>query len=60
MKPNRGSQAYQQLIERFSDAMHEFERLGGYTMQSNAEKVLSGLGFSESDFHKKVKAFSGG
>ena len=54
------SEAYHQLIERFSDAMHEFEHLGGYTMQSNAEKVLGGLGFSEIDFHKKVKAFSGG
>ncbi len=54
------SEAYHQLIERFSDAMHEFDHLGGYTMQSNAEKVLSGLGFSEIDFHKKVKAFSGG
>ncbi len=29
-------------------------------MQSNAEKVLGGLGFSEIDFHKKVKDFSGG
>jgi len=54
------SEAYHQLIEHFSDAMHEFEHLGGYTMQSNAEKVLGGLGFSEIDFHKKVKAFSGG
>jgi len=54
------SEAYHSLIERFSDAMHEFDHLGGYTMQSNAEKVLAGLGFSEIDFHKKVKAFSGG
>ncbi|MEI6846482.1 MAG: ABC-F family ATP-binding cassette domain-containing protein [Chlorobiaceae bacterium] len=54
------SEAYHHLIERYSDAMHEFEHLGGYTMQSDAEKVLSGLGFSEIDFHKKVKAFSGG
>jgi ATP-binding cassette, subfamily F, member 3 len=54
------SEAYHLLIERFSDAMHEFEHLGGCTMQSDAEKVLAGLGFSEIDFHKKVKAFSGG
>ena len=53
-------EAYHQLIEHFSDAMHEFDHLGGYTMQSNAEKVLGGLGFSEIDFHKKVKDFSGG
>ena len=53
-------EAYHQLIEHFSDAMHEFDHLGGYTMQSNAEKVLGGLGFSEIDFHTKVKDFSGG
>ncbi len=53
-------EAYHQLIEHFSDAMHEFDHLGGYTMQSNAAKVLGGLGFSEIDFHKKVKDFSGG
>ncbi|KZK74198.1 MAG: ABC transporter [Pelodictyon luteolum] len=54
------SASYHDLIERYSDAMHEFEHLGGYTMQSDAEKVLAGLGFSEIDFHKKVKSFSGG
>jgi len=52
--------AYHRLIERFTDAMHDFEREGGYTMRAQAEKMLSGLGFSEADFHKKVKAFSGG
>ncbi len=57
---DHASDAYHKLIERFSDASHEFERLGGYRMQSEAEKILSGLGFSDADFHKKVKEFSGG
>ncbi|MFN3385729.1 MAG: ABC-F family ATP-binding cassette domain-containing protein, partial [Candidatus Thermochlorobacter sp.] len=54
------SEAYSKLIEKFSEATHEFERLGGYKMQADAEKVLTGLGFSQEDFHKKVKEFSGG
>ncbi|MCS6988618.1 MAG: ABC-F family ATP-binding cassette domain-containing protein [Chloroherpetonaceae bacterium] len=54
------SEAYQRLIEKFSDATREFERLGGYRMKADAEKVLSGLGFSQEDFRKKVKEFSGG
>ena len=54
------SEEYHKLIERFSDASHDFERLGGYRMQSDAEKILSGLGFSGADFYKKVKEFSGG
>jgi ATP-binding cassette subfamily F protein 3 len=57
---DHASDEYHKLIERFSDASHDFERLGGYRMQSDAEKILSGLGFSGADFHKKVKEFSGG
>ncbi len=57
---DHAGEAYHRLIERFTDAMHDFEHHGGYTMQAQAEKMLSGLGFSEADFHKKVKAFSGG
>lgn len=57
---DHAGEAYHRLIERFTDAMHDFEHHGGYTMRAQAEKMLSGLGFSETDFHKKVKAFSGG
>ncbi|MGC8775328.1 MAG: ABC-F family ATP-binding cassette domain-containing protein [Chlorobaculum sp.] len=57
---DHASDEYHKLIERFSDASHDFERLGGYRMQSEAEKILSGLGFSGADFYKKVKEFSGG
>lgn len=54
------SSAYNKLIERFSEASHEFERLGGYKMEADAQKVLSGLGFSRNGFRKKVREFSGG
>ena len=57
---DHAGEAYHNLIERFSDAAHDFERLGGYRMQSDAEKILAGLGFSGTDFYKKVKEFSGG
>lgn len=57
---NHAGAAYHRLIERFTDALHNFEREGGYTLRAQAEKMLAGLGFSETDFHKTVKAFSGG
>ena len=57
---DHASVEYHRLIERFSEASHEFERLGGYKMESDAEKVLTGMGFSQTDFQKKVKEFSGG
>ena len=57
---DHSSEAYGRVIEKFSEASHEFERLGGYKMEAEAEKVLAGLGFSGNDFRKKVRAFSGG
>ncbi len=57
---DHASAEYHRLIERFSEASHEFERLGGYKMESDAEKMLTGLGFSQSNFQKKVREFSGG
>ena len=38
----------------------KFESMGGYTLETNAKKILSGLGFSESRFSDKISAFSGG
>ena len=54
------SPGYHRLIEKFSEASQEFERLGGYKMEADAEKVLIGLGFNQSGFRKKVREFSGG
>jgi ATP-binding cassette subfamily F protein 3 len=38
----------------------DFEHLGGYRLRSEAEAALSGLGFSEEAFVKKLCEFSGG
>ncbi len=54
------SQQYHRLIEKYSEASLEFERLDGYKMEAEAEKVLNGLGFSQTGFKKKVREFSGG
>jgi ATPase components of ABC transporters with duplicated ATPase domains len=54
---NHESEAYTKLIERFSEATHKFERLGGYKMRADAEKILVGLGFSQEDFRKRSKNF---
>ncbi len=57
---DHASPGYHRLIEKFSEASQEFERLGGYKMEADAEKVLNGLGFSQRGFEKKVREFSGG
>jgi len=37
-----------------------FEQLGGYRLRHTAEAALSGLGFHETDFSRRLKSFSGG
>lgn len=48
------------MIEKLSALQERFQALEGYTIQSKAEKILEGLGFSTNDLHKPLKNFSGG
>jgi len=45
---------------RYGDIQHQLELLGIYELEPKAEKILSGLGFKEAEFHKPVKELSGG
>lgn len=44
----------------YSKYHEEYESLGGYAIESQAGKLLSGLGFSVSQLQQKVKELSGG
>ncbi len=48
------------LLHKLSDKQHEFEVLDGYNIEYKAHEILAGLGFSESDTHRKLSEFSGG
>ena len=48
------------LIDKLARYQDEFEALGGYTIQSRAEEILEGLGFSTDDLNKPLRQFSGG
>jgi ATP-binding cassette, subfamily F, member 3 len=48
------------LVEKLTRQQEEFERLGGYSMQSQAEAVLEGIGFRTEDLHRPLREFSGG
>ena len=54
------SDAYYQIIHQLTDANERFQIIGGHTMQADAEKVLIGLGFTQSDFERSISEFSGG
>ena len=49
-----------ELMKRYTDANHTFERENGYAYKSEVVGVLKGLGFTEEDFGKKVATLSGG
>ncbi|MCR9287405.1 MAG: ABC-F family ATP-binding cassette domain-containing protein [Bacteroidetes bacterium] len=54
------SDAYSKLLIEFSDLNDRFSLLGGDNMEADAEKVLKGLGFKNSDFSRLTDEFSGG
>ncbi len=48
------------LMKTYSDLQHKFEMSEGFSYESMIRGVLKGLGFSASDYDKKVSIFSGG
>ncbi|MGH7302460.1 MAG: ABC-F family ATP-binding cassette domain-containing protein, partial [Candidatus Rokuibacteriota bacterium] len=48
------------LTARYGDLQHRFEALGGYRLETEANAILSGLGFRPSDFSRPLSEFSGG
>ena len=46
------------LLERYGDLSHDFEAMGGYQAESDARRVLSGLGFSEAEMLEPAALFS--
>ncbi|MGI8775170.1 MAG: ABC-F family ATP-binding cassette domain-containing protein [Actinomycetota bacterium] len=48
------------LVTEYGRLQDRFTTLGGYTHESEAKKILSGLGFKEEDFGRQTDTFSGG
>ncbi|MBU4334478.1 MAG: ATP-binding cassette domain-containing protein, partial [Candidatus Omnitrophica bacterium] len=46
--------------DRYGDVLHELELLGIYELEHRAEKILTGLGFNQAEFHKPILELSGG
>ncbi len=45
---------------QLGDLQHEFERLGGYEREANAQAILTGLGFKLDQLGQPLENFSGG
>ncbi len=54
------SDAYSDLLHKLGEANEYFEFHGGYTMEGDIQRILTGLGFVERDLDRLVDEFSGG
>jgi len=52
--------AMEALLERYGEALSEFEHRGGYDLESRAQTVLTGLGIGPDQYNLPVETFSGG
>ncbi|HQO09426.1 MAG TPA: ABC-F family ATP-binding cassette domain-containing protein [Clostridiales bacterium] len=48
------------VLEKMGEDQAEFEALGGYEIETNAQEILTGLGIFPEDHDKPVEYFSGG
>lgn len=54
------SEAYMELVERFTHESERFRMMGGMNYKAEIERTLMGLGFVREDFDRPTKEFSGG
>jgi ATP-binding cassette subfamily F protein 3 len=52
--------AMTKLLEDYGEVQAEFERLGGYDLETRAAEILTGLGIGPDDYHRPTESFSGG
>lgn len=48
------------ILEKMGDDQAEYEAMGGYEIESEAQEILTGLGIFPGDHNKPVEDFSGG
>jgi len=49
-----------EVLERYSDLQHEYEREGGFEYSAKAEAILQGLGFDRETWDMETEKLSGG
>ena len=59
MKEKEGD-ALKSLLDTYTRLNHQFEEANGYAYKSELTGVLTGLGFEEADYNRKIATLSGG
>lgn len=52
--------AMTKVLEEYGELQVEFERLGGYDLESRAAEIITGLGIPPEAHHRPTESFSGG
>ncbi|KAK3582438.1 hypothetical protein CHS0354_023984 [Potamilus streckersoni] len=60
LSENTEDEDYDAVLQKYGELNEHYERIGGYSIKNDAEKILSGLGFHEDDLLKSIWKFSGG
>ncbi len=55
-----GTDGHDAAMKRYGELQDRLEQSGAYTLHSDIEKVLMGLGFDKEDFSRSTTEFSGG
>lgn len=58
--PDLDADEMTKILEVYGELQGEFERLGGYDLESRAAEILTGLGIGPDDYHRPTESFSGG
>ncbi len=57
---SKSAEEHQKLLDKYSELQHEYEHADGYTLHSEVERVLSGIGFEKGDWERPIHELSGG
>src|SRR5476649_497821 len=57
---SEGTRTGQTDTEEYHDSQGRFAELGAHQLEPKAKRILSGLAFRETDFHRPAKTMSGG
>ncbi len=52
--------AMAKILEEYGELQSDFERMGGYDLESRSAEVLTGLGIGPEDYDRPTESFSGG
>src|SRR5438552_1041245 len=51
---------HERLLEKYAALQHDYEHANGYKLHAEVERVLTGVGFTKSDWERPIHEFSGG